>query len=154
MKYALLLALTVVSWPSLDAQTDFSASFIAIIVEDIEASIAWYDDILGFEVANRTDIADRGIHQVNMRRDGIALELIETRMVVGQDSVLSQMPAGSRIAGFFKFGFSVSEFDLWVSVLREAGARFQGSVVTDPLTDKRMVVVRDPDGNRIQLFEG
>ena len=51
------------------------------------------------------------------------------------------------------FGFSVQNFDSRVKQLTSNGVVFQGKVVTDSKTLNRMVIVLDPDGNRIQLFE-
>ena len=57
------------------------------------------------------------------------------------------------IDGFFKIGFLVDEFDAWVNRLREAEVEIHGRVVTDKNLGKRMLIIKDPDGNRIQLFE-
>jgi predicted enzyme related to lactoylglutathione lyase len=40
-----------------------------------------------------------------------------------------------------------------VSHFEETGTEFNGQVVKDKNSGKRMVVIFDPDGNRIQLFE-
>ena len=45
------------------------------------------------------------------------------------------------------------EFDDWVDTLKHAKVEFYGDVVTDELSGKRMLLIKDPDGNRIQLFE-
>ncbi|MBO6524105.1 MAG: VOC family protein [Balneolaceae bacterium] len=50
-------------------------------------------------------------------------------------------------------GFKIQNFDSWVKYLREKQVSFRGDVVNDPISGKKMVVVLDPDGNRIQFFE-
>jgi len=35
----------------------------------------------------------------------------------------------------------------------ESKVDFNGGVVEDPVSGKKMVIILDPDGNRIQLFE-
>ena len=45
------------------------------------------------------------------------------------------------------------DFDTWVARLKATGVEFQGDVVIDKTSGKKMLVVKDPDGNRIQLFE-
>lgn len=128
--------------------------FSAIIVSDVENSIEWYSKNLGFEVLNRVDMSDRGFKQANLKRGSALVELIELNTAISQAELLQNRPQRSRIQGFFKFGFTVSELDSWVEFLTESGVQFNGSVVEDPNSGQRMVIVLDPDGNRIQLFEG
>lgn len=46
----------------------------------------------------------------------------------------------------------MKKFDQWVASLQKSGVEFHGKVVGDPLTKQKMVIIKDPDGNRIQLF--
>ena len=57
------------------------------------------------------------------------------------------------MGGFFKFGMKIPDFDQWISHLTDAKAEMHGEVVIDPVSEKRMLIIKDPDGNRIQLFE-
>ncbi len=47
----------------------------------------------------------------------------------------------------------VTDFEKWIDHLTNEKVDFYGSVVTDDTTGKRMVIITDPDGNRIQIFE-
>ena len=58
-----------------------------------------------------------------------------------------------RVTGFFKIGFLVTEFDMWIDHLTNEKVDFYGNIVTDDTTGKRMAIITDPDGNRIQIFE-
>lgn len=127
--------------------------FSAMIVSNIDNSLDWYQEKLGFEILNRTDNAAIGLKQANLRRGNCLIELIELRSVLVQDTILADHPKGTRMAGFFKFGFTVSDFSSWVDHLEQAGADFHGQVVKDPISGKQTVILKDPDGNRIQLFE-
>ena len=127
--------------------------FAAILVTDIDASIDWYSANLGFEVVNRTDLEDRGISIANLKFENIHLELIETGAILPRSELLKSKPDKMRIAGLFKFGFAVNDFDKKVDELKEQAVELQGSVVVDPINGKKMVIVLDNDGNRIQLFE-
>ena len=60
---------------------------------------------------------------------------------------------GTRIAGFFKIGLAIENFEERVNELVRNGVSLHGEVVTDPYSNKKMVIVLDPDGNRIQFFE-
>ncbi len=127
--------------------------FSAIIVADMDTSLDWYTKNFGFEVLSNVDMSDRGFRQANLTRGSALIELIELSSALPQKELLANQPARSRIQGFFKFGFTVADLDSWIDFLEKGEVDFNGSVVEDPNTGKRMIIVLDPDGNRIQLFE-
>lgn len=127
--------------------------FMAVIVSDIDASIHWYGNTLGFDVLTKVDMSERGFRQANLKRGKAALELIEFTTALYPKEILKDQPKKTRIAGFFKFGFSVNDFDEWVSHLSDKIENLQDQIVKDPISGKRMMIILDPDGNRIQLFE-
>ncbi|MDC8003561.1 VOC family protein [Aureisphaera galaxeae] len=129
------------------------ASFSAIIVTDMEVAARWYTDVLGFKILNETQNVDMGFQQKNLKHGGVHIELIEIKGTLSPETLLEGHPKRSRISGFFKFGMKVSDLDAWVKHLEAKEANIHGNVVTDPVSGKQMVIVKDPDGNRIQLFE-
>lgn len=129
------------------------AYFSAIIVNDIETSIVWYSSNFGFKVLNKIDSEERGFKQANLKCGNMLIELIELDSSLSPTSLLENYPKKTKIDGFFKFGFLVSEFDNWIENLKQSNVVFSGTVVTDDLTGKKMIILLDPDGNRIQLFE-
>jgi hypothetical protein len=108
---------------------------------------------LGFELINRVDVPERGFKQSNLRRGSMDIELIELDVAISQEEALSKFPDALRIQGLFKVGFQVNDFDGWLLHLTNTKVEFGGSVITDQETGKRMLIVKDPDGNRIQFFE-
>lgn len=136
-----------------DPLPDPEAYFTAIIVNDMESSINWYSDHFGFKVLNSIESEERGFKQANLKRGQILIELIELESSLTPKKLLTNYPAKTKIDGFFKFGLIVSDFDRWVASLRDSKVEFYGDVVTDTVSGKRMVILKDPDGNRIQLFE-
>ena len=150
----LLLAIsTSFSYGQITSLPKPEAYFSAIIVSDIEASITWYSKSFGFTVINKVASEERGFKQANLQCGKILIELIELTSSVSPKNLLKNHPKKTKIDGFFKFGFLVSEFEKWVTHLKQLEVEFYGSVVTDPNSKKRMLLVKDPDGNRIQLFE-
>ena len=81
------------------------------------------------------------------------MELIEFQEVVSSAQLAEKLDPGTRVAGVFKIGFDISDFDITIATLQEAEVQFRGDVVEDPISGKRMIIILDPDGNRIQLFE-
>ena len=129
------------------------AHFSAIIVSNIGTSINWYSDSFGFKVLNKVVSEKRGFKQANLKCGNILIELIELNNSLTATDILKNHPKKTKIDGFFKFGFIVSKFDKWVTHLKQLKVEFYGTVVTDPISKKRMILLKDPDGNRIQLFE-
>ena len=132
---------------------DLAPYFTAVLVDDFNESLAWYQDVLGFELIDQTQNKERGFAQANLQRGAALLELIALDSAFSQEQLNDINPDIARVNGFFKIGFSVSNFDEWLAHLTESGVQFNGSVVVNPQSGKRMVIIKDPDGNRIQLFE-
>ncbi len=136
-----------------DSNLDLEAYFSAMIVDDIDSSINWYSNVLKFEVVNRVESKERGFKQSNLKKGTILIELIELDRAISLKDAVPDYTNKTRIIGFFKTGFLVSDFDQWIDHLTRNKVEFYGNIVTDNITGKKMAIVIDPDGNRIQIFE-
>ncbi len=136
-----------------NTELNLEAYFSAIIVKDIDQSIDWYTDILGFQVENKVESEARGFKQSNLKKGKILIELIELNKAISAKELVPGYTNRTRFIGFFKTGFIVSDFDKWVTHLTDENVNFYGDIVADDTTGKRMVIITDPDYNRIQLFE-
>lgn len=125
-------------------------TFFAAIVKDLDTSIAWYSQVLGFTVVNRTTLANRGTDVANLENGKNRLELIQIETSLSPASVLESK---QKMQGLFKIGFSVNDIESYIAILRSINPYFDERVVTDPVSGKSTIVFKDPDGNRIQLFE-
>ncbi|WP_424960940.1 VOC family protein [Ekhidna sp.] len=149
-----LITLTFVCLTILGYCQNVKPYFTAIIVEDIELSKTWYAENFGFSVLNEMANEENGFKQANLQLgDGILLELLEIKGVSNKNAEgeLKELPRFS--PGLFKIGFLVKDFDQKVNDLRVADVEFHGDIVRDQKLNKRMVIIKDPDGNFIQLFE-
>lgn len=133
--------------------SDPTPNFSALIVKDIDVSLAWYTDMLGYTILDQKDVKEMNFRQANLKRGSSAIELIELGKAIDPAAVIEGYSEKTKIQGIFKIGFTVSDFDDWISHLETSNAEFHGSVVSDPVSGKRMVIIKDPDGNRVQLFE-
>ena len=111
------------------------------------------DAALGTTVLNRFESAERGFKQSNLKRGNLLIELIELVDAISPKEEIQHYSQKTRMPGLFKVGFMVSDFDTWMTHLKNDTVDFYGNIVTDPASGKRMVILKDPDGNRIQLFE-
>lgn len=136
-----------------DETTNSAFGFSAIIVEDFDKSLNWYTDVLNFEVVSSNEIPERGLKQANLRYEHMKLEIIALESSVHPDSLIPGDERPGLIQGLFKTGFSIPDFDDRVSDWEGRGILSSNQVVQDPVTNKQMIILRDPDGNRIQIFE-
>ncbi|MFY0601146.1 MAG: VOC family protein [Cyclobacteriaceae bacterium] len=148
-----LVWLSISGYAQADLMDDLEAYFSAMIVSDIDSSISWYSNALGFEVINKVEFKERGFKQSNLKKGKILIELIELDNAVSPKDAIPDYSSKTRLIGFFKTGFLVSNFDKWMIHLESQNIKFHGQIVTDEKTGKKMAIVKDPDGNRIQIFE-
>ena len=157
MKYLFACLLLTAATASLHAQASALPAprpyFTAIIVSNIDTAVQWYTDKLGFELRNRNELPERNIRQANLQRGHALIELIQIGTALFPDDLLADQPRGTELAGVSKFGFSVADFDRWIEFLTAAGTEFLGRVVQDPVSGKKTIILKDPDGNLVQLFE-
>lgn len=127
--------------------------FSALIVKEMSTSLSWYSEIMGYEVVNNKSFPEMNFKQANLKRGDSAIELIELGSAISPTASIPNFSTKSKLIGLFKIGFRVEDFDNWIKHLEQSKVDFHGNVVTDEISGKRMIIVKDPDGNRIQLFE-
>ena len=146
--FLLITPICVISSQSLSPAGFFSA----IIVNQMDTSLKWYSTFMGCEIQNQIHLQERGLRQANLECGSLKLELIETGNSISAEGALSEIQA-NRIQGFFKIGLVVDNFDSWMDRAEEFKVAIRGNVVVLEETQTRTVILLDPDGNRIQLFE-
>ena len=138
------------------AQFSFSQSYknyFAVIATNIDSSILWYTETFELETIDFNKYPDRGFAQANLKNDWLHVELIYLENAVRLEELAKKIGPTPRITGLFKVGFSVPDFNQWLIKIKEQNIFTKGSVVDDPVSGKRTILLLDPDGNRIQLFE-
>ncbi len=127
--------------------------FAGLVVANLDSSIQWYSDHLNLHLVNRTDRADLGLRQANLRSFTMLIELVELQSTVSPDKALVGLPKGSRVTGYYKFGMVLEDFDDYLAHLESLGTAIHGRVVQDPVSGKRTFLIKDPDGNLLQFFD-
>ncbi|NNL79132.1 MAG: VOC family protein [Flavobacteriaceae bacterium] len=151
-RLALILTLSLIT-PGCQQDKQIDSGFISVVVVDFDRSIQWYTNNLDFEVIDKTENPERRLKQANLKYHHINLELIELGSAIKPSSLLDDTQNRVIFQGLFKAGFTIDAFEEKISIWQENGVTSKDQVVKDPVTNKRMVVLRDPDGNRIQIFE-
>jgi catechol 2,3-dioxygenase-like lactoylglutathione lyase family enzyme len=116
---------------------------VRYLVGDVERAVSFYVHRLGFEVEQKMLPAF-----ARVRRDDLTLWLAGP-----QSSAARPMPDGRQPepGGWNRFVIEVDDLAVTVAGLRDAGATFRNDIVTGP--GGKQILVEDPDGNPIELFE-
>ena len=116
---------------------------VRYMVDDVEASISFYTEQLGFEVLTSAAPAFADVKRGNLRL-----------LLSGpQSSAGRPMPDGATPGpgGWNRIHFLVDDIDADVARLRDAGATFRNDVVTGP--GGKQILLEDPSGNVVELFQ-
>jgi catechol 2,3-dioxygenase-like lactoylglutathione lyase family enzyme len=116
---------------------------VRYMVADVDRSVAFYRDQLGFEV-----IDVMGVAFALVRRGELTLWLSGPT-----SSAARPMPDGRQpvAGGWNRFVIEVEDLAAQVAALTTAGVSFRNEIVTGP--GGKQILVDDPDGNPIELFE-
>ena len=118
---------------------------VRYFVDDVDTAIAFYRDLLGFEVvmhpAPPFAMLDRGDLRLLLSAPG------------GGPGGGAAMPDGRlpEPGGWNRFQIEVADLDAEVDRLRGAGATFRNEIVEG--VGGRQILVDDPAGNCVELFE-
>jgi catechol 2,3-dioxygenase-like lactoylglutathione lyase family enzyme len=120
-------------------------SSVRYIVDDVDAAVGFYTGLLGFDV-----VMHPAPSFAMLRRDELTLLLSAAS---GQGGG-GQVTAAGRPepGGWNRFQLVVADLDAEVARLRDAGARFRTPEVVTGVGG-RQVLVDDPAGNAVELFE-
>jgi catechol 2,3-dioxygenase-like lactoylglutathione lyase family enzyme len=118
---------------------------VRYIVYDVDAAIAFYTQQLGFTLEMHPAPAFAMLSRGDLR-----LVLSAPNPVGGGGQ---PMPDGRQQepGGWNRFAIEVSDLAAQVEALRRAGAHFRNDIVTG--VGGRQIIVEDPSGNPIELFE-
>ncbi len=116
---------------------------VRYMVDDVEESIAFYTQLLGFEVLTSAAPAFADVKRGNLR-----LLLSGPKSSAGRP-----MPDGATPVpgGWNRIHFIVDDIDTEVGRLRDAGASFRNDVVEGP--GGKQILLQDPSGNVVELFQ-
>jgi catechol 2,3-dioxygenase-like lactoylglutathione lyase family enzyme len=116
---------------------------VRYLVDDVEASIGFYSDLLGFEVLTAAAPAFADVKRGNLR-----LLLSGPLSSAGRPMDDGTTPTPG---GWNRIHLIVDDIDHEVARLRDAGATFRNPIVSGP--GGRQVLLVDPSGNFVELFE-
>jgi catechol 2,3-dioxygenase-like lactoylglutathione lyase family enzyme len=116
---------------------------VRYMVDNVEAAIAFYRDMLGFEVQMSAAPAFADVKRGNLR-----LLLSGPASSAGRP-----MPDGEKPGpgGWNRIHFIVDDIEAEVARLRAAGAAFRNDILSGP--GGQQILLLDPAGNVVELFQ-
>lgn len=116
---------------------------VRYLVDDVPASLAFYTELLGFEV-----LTNFGPAFADVRRGNLRLLLSGPQSSAGRAMDDGETP---RAGGWNRIHLIVDDVDSEVARMTHAGATFRNPVVAGP--GGRQVLLQDPSGNLVELFQ-
>ena len=116
---------------------------VRYMVDDVDESIAFYTELLGFELLTSASPAFADVKRGNLRL-----------LLAGPTSSAGRpMPDGEKPGpgGWNRIHFIVDDLEDEVARLRDAGAQFRNDIVVGP--GGKQILLLDPSGNVVELFE-
>lgn len=142
MRYLFILLL-LITLSSCGKRTGFHIEEITIVTKDVERLADWYVNTLEFSASENNTLLQLNDFSI----------LLEENIRASHRDSLKNLYDIMHVPGFFKVGFLTNQFDNLIASLRNKDVEFVGSIIKDEVSDRRSQIIKDPDGNRIQLFE-
>ncbi|MEH3039171.1 MAG: VOC family protein [Sphingomonas paucimobilis] len=129
-----------------------SLHHIGVIVQDLDATIAWYERHLGFAVL--TTFAFPGARVAFIGRGEVKLELFQIDGAAPMAPERKEALTNLRIGGINHFAILVDDIEATLAELQENGVEqaYPISDVPDGSGD-RWVFIRDNEGMLIELYQ-
>ena len=116
---------------------------VRYMVDDVDEAIAFYTELLDFELLSNASPAFADVRRGNLRL-----------LLAGPSSSAGRpMPDGRKPepGGWNRIHFLVDDIDAEVTRLRAEGGRFRNSVVEGP--GGKQILLEDPSNNVVELFQ-
>ena len=123
-----------------------SFDHVAITVEDMERSVAFYSELLGFTILGQLMLNDNTFKIVYLRSGGASIELFAFK----EKGKAVRVGAPDTDLGFKHVALRTDDVDGVTRRLKENGVTYT-TEPTDATGDVRLAFFRDPDGNLLEL---
>jgi glyoxylase I family protein len=123
---------------------------LGLTVRDVDASGAWYANVLGFHRVGEYTSPDRTRRKVFLRHDGLRTRLGLTQHRHGPADAFDETRVG--IDHLALAVSSREELDGWAQRFSDAGVSFSPVATANSIPGAAVLVFRDPDNIQLELF--
>ena len=128
-----------------------SPTFFALSVADLDASVKWYEDMLGLTAKRLPGNVEAKV--ALLTGAGLVVELVQHSKAFEVTTRVPELEKRYLAHGLYKVGFHVADLDKTVERLKKRGASFKGGTFTDDVLKAKSALLLDNAGNIIQLFQ-
>ena len=156
MKNWILLAAICITGSSPAVQTPVSpwsepqGAFFALSVPDADASAAWYQGHLGFQVITKGEAPDKVARGILLDGHGSLLEIVQHSSQAAHHGPAARR--GISDPRNFQIGFHVRDIDVAYQAMTVSGAEVVYKLALAREMGLRSFTIRDHDGNLVQFF--
>ena len=133
------------------AFTAAPGAFIGLSVADLEASVRWYSEKLGFTVVMRPPKYEKS-SAVILEGGGLIVELMHNEDAVPLSQAAPAITRNYLVHGIFKAGIVVQDFDKTIATLKARGVPIAIGPFPATAEQRANAIIRDNAGNSIQIF--
>ncbi len=123
---------------------------LGFTVRDVEASAAWYTNVLGFEISGNHQTSDGARRKLFLSHPGLAV-----RLGLVQHSNSADEPFDERRVGLDHLAFAARDADVLDQLaerLLALGVTHSPVAPANSIDGAHVLVFRDPDGIQLELF--
>jgi catechol 2,3-dioxygenase-like lactoylglutathione lyase family enzyme len=126
---------------------------IGILTKDLQQSVNFYTDVLGFSISNKIEMADLGLSAIFIEKNGSRIELMGYSGAIPKRSEGIEITMGeSSIPINDHITFSVDDIIATVTEFKEKGVEF-GMEPIQLEGGMKLTSFKDPNGVLIELVE-
>jgi catechol 2,3-dioxygenase-like lactoylglutathione lyase family enzyme len=122
---------------------------LGLTVRDVDASAAWYQRVLGFELAGRFEAPDGARRKVFLRHGGFGVRLGLTQHRDARSGTFDETHIGLDHLAFVVG--DREELDAWAQRLAEGGIPSSAIAAANTIPGAFVLVFRDPDNIQLEL---
>jgi catechol 2,3-dioxygenase-like lactoylglutathione lyase family enzyme len=126
---------------------------LAFTVSDLEQTIQWYGDILGFKVLNRVTFPAIGAQVAFLQHADVRLEVLQAPGGFRINEMFADAPAHLLPIGNKVLVLQVNDLHTATQELEEKGVTFAWKEVDLTGDGTFSTMIRDSDGNFINIFQ-
>ena len=127
---------------------------VGISVADVDSSIKWYEENLGFKTVKRMELPQYDLRLAFLELNGFRVELVENKKSFSIKKYVPDYQDGSGLPqGMAKIGFLVNKIEPIAESLKKRGIPFVVELREDKEFAVKFFIILDNSGNLIQYFQ-
>jgi catechol 2,3-dioxygenase-like lactoylglutathione lyase family enzyme len=134
---------------------DYRFHHLALVAANYDETVNWYKRHFGFTEAKVWTLPEMlpGARMCYLQRGSLHLEIIGDGTKVGHHTVADEPLQDYQITGFRHFAFEVDDVDAAVKSLADEGVPAFFPPADIDVIGIRAALVRDPEGNTVELIQ-